>query len=87
MARIDRDVERAQLVVESAVEGTMGDVSSRNPMVLSCGGIFVPRPKYANPDTLYQILNIANSDEPTKIVSGSVPQNILQEVLHKESMN
>jgi len=86
MARIDNDM--ATLVVESAPSLNIEDGVSKNPMVLSCGGIFIPRPRSPGQhDEIYKILNVANTKGPTKIVSGSIPKNLLQEVLHKESMN
>lgn len=80
--------EMTSLVVEQAQEQSLDQFSTKQPMVLSCGGIFIPRKPTDPPnDALYEILNVANSKEPTKVVTGSIPRNILQEVLHKESMN
>lgn len=86
MARLDGETE--ELLIESVPDHDLDQLSSKHPMVLSCGGIFIPRPRPMGPnDEIYKILNVANSKEPTKVVTGAVPQNLLQEVLHKESMN
>jgi len=86
MARLEG--EMTDLVVEQTVEPGPMNLESKNPMVLSCGGIFIPRPRPLGPkDEIYKILNIANEKEPTKVVAVSFPMNLLQEVLHKESMN
>lgn len=83
MARLDE--QQTTLIVEK-VEGV--ENPAKNPTVLSCGGIFIPRPREMKPgDPLYHILNVANANEPTKIVTGIVPQNLLQAVLQKESLN
>lgn len=83
-----RDEEMTTLVVEQVQEQKMDGLTDKNPTVLSCGGIFIPRPRPMGPnDEIYKILNCANEKEPTKVVCGSVPRNLLQEVLYKESMN
>jgi hypothetical protein len=76
------------LIVEHVQEGSQDSLLSKHPMVLSCGGIFIPRPKttYAT-DGKLNILNVANTKEPTKIVGNGISMNLLQGVLHKESMN
>lgn len=80
--------EQPTLIVENVPNAGYEETPNHNPMVLSCGGIFIPRPKPMGPnDEIYKILNVANSKEPTKVVSGSLPRNLLQDVLHKESMN
>lgn len=84
----NKDLEMTELVVEQVQEERLDGLNDKHPMVLSCGGIFVPRPRPMGPnDEIFKILNIANEKEPTKIVSGAVMQNVLREVLHKESMN
>ena len=84
----EKDMEMKDLLVEQVVSEPSSSLGTKNPMVLSCGGIFIPRPRPMGPnDEIYKILNIANQKEPTKVVCGSVPHNLLQEVLHKESMN
>ncbi len=86
MARTEQ--EMTELVVENVPEPNLGEIGTQNPMVLSCGGIFIPRPKPMGlNDEIYKILNTPDTKEPTKLVSGSFHMNLLQEVLHKESMN
>jgi len=82
------ELQRTELVVENTTEQGLGTLDAKNPTVLSCGGIFIPRPRPMGPnDSIYNILNCANDREPTKVVSGAFPRNVLMEVLHKESMN
>lgn len=88
MTRRDEELEMQELVVEHTQDPGLDGINAKNPTVLSCGGIFIPRPKQmGRNDELYKILNTTNKDEPTKLVTGSLTLNILQEVLHKESMN
>ncbi|MBI2091798.1 MAG: hypothetical protein HYT75_02220 [Deltaproteobacteria bacterium] len=76
------------LIVEHVQEGSQDSLLSKHPMVLSCGGIYIPRPKAASAaDGKLNILNVANTKEPTKVIGNGIPMNLLQEVLHKESMN
>lgn len=77
-----------EVMAEQVAEVEIGELSTRNPTVLSCGGIYIPRPRpLGAKDEFYKIINIANSQEPAKVVSGSIPMSILQTVLHKETMN
>lgn len=76
----------AQQIIETAYGDKGGkEGSTENPVVLSCGGIFIPHPR--NRPIQYQVLNTANEDSPSKVVSGIVPQNMLSLVMAKESMN
>lgn len=80
--------ETAELVVSDAFEESPGELSSRNPMVLSCGGIYIPYKKYSNfSRPLWQVLNLANENEPVKVVSSNIPKSPLTEILEKESKN
>lgn len=56
-----------------------------NPVVLSCGGIFIPQPQ--NRPLQYHVLNTPNEEIPSKVVSGVIPRNMLYLVMAKESMN
>ncbi len=83
-----QEAEITNLVVENVPDESMGGLGRSNPTVLSCGGIYIPRPKPFDPkEEYFKIINIANDKEPTKIVGSSVAINLLQNVLHKESMN
>ncbi len=77
-----------ELIIERTVELSQGELSGAHPTVLSCGGIFVPRPRPINPlDPLYHVLNTPNDGQPTKIVSALFTSNLLDEVSIKESAN
>lgn len=78
-----------ELILQRTVELSQGDLKGGHPAVLSCGGIFVPRPRPINPsDPLYMILNTPNNDDrPVKIVSAIVTSNVLDMVLIKDAMN
>jgi hypothetical protein len=76
----------AQQIIETAYNKRSGrEGGTDNPVVLSCGGIFIPQPQ--NRPIQYQVLNTANEDQPSKVVSGVVPQNMLHLVMAKEGMN
>lgn len=80
--------ECGKLIIKRAIEASSGQTSGNHPTVLSCGGIFVPRPKPLNPrDPLYHILNTPSESQPVKVVSALIHRNILQEVLAKEALN
>lgn len=76
----------AQQILETAYDQKVGrEGSSENPVVLSCGGIFIPQPR--NQPLQYHVVNTANEDSSAKVMSGVVPQSMLQLVMAKESMN
>ncbi len=88
MTRRDEELEMQELVVEQTQDPGLDGLGTKNPTVLSCGGIYIPRPRPMGPnDEIYKIINSPNQKEPTKVVMGSLHLNILMEVLHKESMN
>ena len=77
-----------ETIVRRAIDANAGAQATQHPTVLSCGGIFVPRPRPLNPrDPLYHILNTPMTERPAKVVSALVHRNILQEVLTKETLN
>lgn len=83
----ERD-ETAELVVRQSFEESPGELSSKNPMVLSCGGIYIPynkRRQLARP--LWNILNLADDRGTSKVVSSALPASPLAEIIKKESMN
>ena len=85
MKRID---ETTEFIVRQTYEESPGELSSKNPMVLSCGGIYIPHPRRADFDRqLWQIINIADEDRLSKVVSSSLPKSPLVEILLKESLN
>ncbi|MBI4366977.1 MAG: hypothetical protein HY543_09185 [Deltaproteobacteria bacterium] len=80
--------ECGKLIIQRALDASTGRTNPQHPTVLSCGGIFVPRPRPLNPrDPLYHILNIPSEGQPVKVVSALIHRNILQEVLSKDSLN
>lgn len=73
-------------ILQETLQESWGELSSVNPVVLSCGGIYIPH----NGDVqriYYHILTTPNETTPVKVVTGARPRNTLQKVLAKESMN
>lgn len=76
----------AQQIIETAYSNRRGsEGGSENPVVISCGGIFIPQPQ--NRPIQYHVLNTPNEESPSKVVCGIVPLNMLHMVMAKESMN
>lgn len=76
----------AQQIIETAYSKRVGrEDGAENPVVLSCGGIFIPQPQ--NRPIQYHVVNTANEGQSAKVVSGVAPRNMLQMVMAKESMN
>ncbi|MBI2344169.1 MAG: hypothetical protein HYV02_07565 [Deltaproteobacteria bacterium] len=81
---LERDANRHchLRILERALAIGQGELGHGHPMVLSCGGIFVPRPQPLNPrEALYHILNTPNTNTPAKIVSALVTRDLLDEIL------
>ena len=78
-----------QFLIQRVVEETRDRRIMNNPTVLSCGGMYLPRPKFNFQNSIlsYDVLSLANSDKPVKVVTGSHPVNALHQILFKESMN
>lgn len=84
MSRLSED--ESQQILEAAYSRKMGgEGGSESPVVISCGGIFIPQPQ--GRPTQYHVLSTANEESPSKVVSGVMPQNMLHLVMAKESMN
>lgn len=78
--------EQEELIVRSAYEESSGELSSRNPMVLSCGGIYIPREKRRKKGMpLWEILNLAG--DASKVIATEIPKSPLNIILDKESKN
>lgn len=75
-----------EVIVKQLFNNDPFELTSRNPAVLSCGGIYIPH-KGREERVLYHIINTSSEAEPVKVVTGMRPRNILYEVLIKESMN
>lgn len=62
------------------------ELVSKNPTVLSCGGMYIPHRDDAC-RVLYHIITTSRKDEPVKVVTGARPRNALHDILFKESLN
>ena len=79
-------VERcSEIILERAFEESGGELSS-NPVVFSCGGVYIPHPR-SQARMIQHILVTGNSKEPVKVMTGAPQRNALRELLAKESMN
>ena len=77
----------SRLILRKILEEGVGELSSRHPIVLSCGGIYIPHGAREGRRFSYDIITTPNDHDPVKVVTGVRPMNILQQVLTKESMN
>jgi hypothetical protein len=84
MAHLE-DESSPQQILEAAYGVTSKPATGENPVVLSCGGIFIPQPRH--PSIQYHILNTTTDASTAKVVSGILPHNMLHLVMAKESMN
>lgn len=82
-------INLTKLILQRASEEGPGAVGTKNPTVLSCGGMYLPRPKTTTPPRIpYDILHLANPEEPIKLYMGRRNLfNLLHQVLQKEAMN
>lgn len=85
-------MKRANSITETIVRDTLeespGELSSRNPMVLSCGGIYIPYNKRRLAGRpFWKMLNLADGERPVKVVTPGLGKSPLTELLEKESMN
>ena len=76
-----------ELILRELYERDPKELSQKNPMVLSCGGIYIPRKNRKSPKFEHHLLTTPNDSEPTKVVSGIRPKNILKAVMDKEDLN
>lgn len=80
--------ESTNEIIERATAVSLGEAQSAHPMVLSCGGVFVPRPRRLNPrDPLYVILHTPATEMSTKIVSACASKGLLDVAQSKERLN
>ncbi len=81
-------ISTATEIIEQATSVSLGEARSTHPMVLSCGGCFIPRPRLLDPkDPLYRIVNTPNSVAPAKIVSACASKGVLDIVHGKNCLN
>ena len=75
-----------RMILKRAFGSRLEELSSKDPTVLSCGGIYIPH-RVPQGRTLYHVINTSSQSEPVKLVSGVRPKNVLREMLIKESLN
>lgn len=73
-------------ILKQVFEESPGELSSKDPIVVSCGGIYIPHPE-SRRRVLQHVLVTPNNKEPVKVMNGAAPRNTLREILAKESMN
>ena len=79
---------QTELVVQQTLEEGSGELSSKNPMVLSCGGIYIPYHKRRQLNRpLWEVLNLPDEKNPVKVVTSDLPKSPLAEMLDKENLN
>ena len=74
-----------QWIMKQVFEGSLGELSSKNPIVLTCGGVYIPHPESQR--MMIDILVTPNHREPVKVMMGPMRRNALHEMLIKGSMN
>lgn len=77
--------QTGDLVLKESMSGE--ELVSRNPTVLSCGGIYIPRNTHEEKRILYHIITTQRKDEPVRVVGNFRPRNSLHEILLRESLN
>ncbi len=75
-----------EMIMRQVFEESRGELSSQNPMVLSCGGIYIPHPE-AQSRILQEIIVTGNNKEPVKVIAGAARRNSLSSLLAKGAMN
>jgi hypothetical protein len=75
-----------RMILKRVFESNPYELCSKDPAVLSCGGIYIPH-RGGQQRVLYHVINTSNRSEPVKVVSGVRPKNLLREMLIKESLN
>lgn len=77
----------AEVILNAVKEENQGMLLRKDPMVLSCGGIYLPHGKHAAHRITYHILVTSNEAEPVKVMMGARPRDALHETALKESKN
>jgi len=72
--------------LEKVIKVNFGGIPYVDPAILSCGGIYIPHKNDAQ-KLIYHIITTSNQKSPVRVISGVNPQNILLNVMLKESMN
>lgn len=82
-----RTVERCtEMIMRRVFEEGRGELSSNNPVVFSCGGVYIPHPR-SQSRMIQHIIVTGDSKEPVKVKTGTAHRNALKELIAKESMN
>ncbi|MBI2344168.1 MAG: hypothetical protein HYV02_07560 [Deltaproteobacteria bacterium] len=88
MADERKNTPRADDIIERAVAISHGELREQHPAIMSCGGIYLPRPRPCQAQLpLFHILHTANDLQPSKIVSAIITSNVLDDVLCRECLN
>lgn len=74
-------------ILQQVVEQHPAALSQQNPMVLSCGGIYIPRRAIEVTRLPYALVNTISPNETAKVVGTTRPRNLLHEIIRKESAN
>jgi len=75
-----------EMIIKQVFEESRGELSSQNPMVFSCGGIYIPHPE-SRSRVIQDVLVTPNDKEPVKVMTGATRRNALHRMLLKESLN
>lgn len=81
------DHKCCQLIIKQVLQGDPRDLCQLDPLVVSCGGMYIPHRVKKPTGLWYHILTTSNETEPVKVVTGARPQTVLQKMWTKESMN
>jgi|TARA_Y100000294_G_scaffold135185_1_gene127866 hypothetical protein len=76
-----------EMILKKVLDENPAELAAKNPMILSCGGVYIPQRERDSRPLPYHILNTPSDSEPVKVVSGTRPMNILHRVIVRESMN
>jgi hypothetical protein len=77
-----------EMILDRATAITHGELEGTHPMVLSCGGIFVPRPKPIHQDTvLYEVINRPGECTGAKVVNTVVSEDLLELISSRDRLN
>jgi len=82
-----KTVERCtEIIMRRVFEESRGELSSNNPMVYSCGGVYIPHPR-SQTRMLLHVIVTGDSKEPVKVKTAAARRNALRELIARESMN
>jgi hypothetical protein len=84
MARENTSITK--MIFRQLFSGSAKEMKAKNPMVLSCGGVYIPR-KGGRKHSLYHILHTPSDAEPVKVYCAARQKSALIEMIQKESLN